>query len=73
MGSVNRLDVVLKAYLDNYMREVYSLMPCEVVGIDYSVPSVDCKPLVYDVNEEGQTIKIDTILDVPLLVLSGLS
>lgn len=53
------------------MRNVYSILPCEVIAIDYSVPSVDCKPMVYDLDDEGNTIKISNILDVPLFVLSA--
>ena len=71
MAVASRLDQVLEMFLDNYMRSVYSILPCEVVGVDYSVPSVDCKPLVYDVNDEGQTVKIAEINDVPLFVYSG--
>lgn len=71
MPAANRLDVVLQMFIDNYMRSVYSILPCEVVGVNYDVPSVDCKPLCYDVNDEGQTIKIPEILDVPLFVYAA--
>ena len=71
MAVASRLDQVLEMFLDNYMRSVYSILPCEVVGVNYDIPSVDCKPLVYDVNDEGQTVKIAEINDVPLFVYSG--
>lgn len=71
MAAANRLDVVLQMFIDNYMRSVYSILPCEVVGVNHDVPSVDCKPLCYDVNDEGQTIKIPEILDVPLFVYAA--
>ena len=71
MAVASRLDQVLEMFLDNYMRSVYSILPCEVVGVNYDTPSVDCKPLVYDVNDEGQTVKIAEINDVPLFVYSG--
>ena len=71
MAVANRFDVVLENFIENYMRSVYSILPCEVTAVNYDVPSVDCKPLCYDVNNEGQTIKIADILDVPLFVYSA--
>lgn len=68
MPAVNRFDMALQLFMDNYMRGVYSLMPCEVIAVDYSVPSVDLKPLIYDVDVNGQTVPISNINDVPLFV-----
>lgn len=68
MTAVNRFDVALELAMDNYMRGIYSLLPCEVISVDYSVPSVDLKPLVYDIDALGQPVYISDILDVPLFV-----
>lgn len=71
MAALNRFDVVLEQYLDNYMRKMYSILPCEVIAVDYDVPSVDVKPLFYDVAPNGDTIKIADSFDVPLFVYSA--
>lgn len=53
------------------MRGVYSLLPATVIAVDYSVPSVDCRPSVYNKNSNGDAVKISDILDVPLFVFSA--
>ena len=58
-------------YVDDYMRDVYSLLPAEVTAVDYSVPSVDVKITVYNKNSNGDAVRISDVLDVPLFVLSA--
>ena len=73
MAAVNRFDVALELFMDNYMRSIFSILPCVVTAIDYSVPSVDLKPIVYDTDPNGQPIEISEIFDVPLFVFGDSS
>ena len=71
IANVNTFEEALRLYVDNYMRGVYSLLPATVIAVDYSVPSVDCRPSVYNKNSNGDAVKIADILDVPLFVFSA--
>lgn len=71
MANVNTLEEALRLYVDNYMRGVYSLLPATVIAVDYSVPSVDVRPSIYNKNSNGDVVRIADVLDVPLFVLSA--
>ena len=71
MAVVNTFNEALRLYVDDYMRNVYSLLPCTVIAVDYSVPSVDCRPSVYNKNSSGDIVRIADILDVPLFVFAA--
>lgn len=68
MAGVNRFDAALELFMNNYMRGVFSLLPCVITAINYDIPSVDLKPLGYDTDPNGQAIEISDILDVPYFV-----
>ena len=71
MANVNTFEEALRLYVDNYMRGVYSLLPATVIAVDYSVPSVDVRPSIYNKNSNGDVVRIADVLDVPLFVLSA--
>ncbi len=71
MANVNTFEEALRLYVDNYMRGVYSLLPATVIAVDYSVPSVDVRPSIYNKNSNGDVVRIADVLDVPLFVLSS--
>jgi hypothetical protein len=50
LANVNTFEEALRLYVDNYMRGVYSLLPATVIAVDYSVPSVDVRPSIYNKN-----------------------
>lgn len=68
MSTVNRWDVALQLFMDNYMRGVFSILPCKITSINWGVPSVDLTPLAYDTDPNGQAINISDLYDVPLFV-----
>jgi len=71
LANVNTFEEALRLYVDNYMRGVYSLLPATVIAVDYSVPSVDVRPSIYNKNSNGDVVRIADVLDVPLFVLSA--
>ena len=71
MANVNTFEEALRLYVDNYMRGVYSLLPATVIAVDYSVPSVDVRPSIYNKNSNGDVVRIADVLDIPLFVLSA--
>lgn len=68
MAVVNKFDIALEMFMDNYMRKVFSILPCVVTAVNYDVPSVDLKPLVYDTDSNGNALEIAEVYDVPLFV-----
>ena len=71
MPQINTFQEALRMYLTDYMSGVYSILPAKVIAVDYSVPSVDVSPLVYNKNSQGASIKIADVFDVPLFVFSA--
>jgi hypothetical protein len=66
LANVNTFEEALRLYVDNYMRGVYSLLPATVIAVDYSVPSVDVRPSIYNKNSNGDVVRIADVLDVSI-------
>lgn len=71
MSTITTFSDALRLFVEDYMRGVYSILPAKVIAVDYSVPSVDVSPIVYNVNAAGDSIPIADVLDVPLFVFSA--
>ena len=71
MSTITTFSDALRLFVEDYMRGVYSILPAKVIAVDYSVPSVDVKPVVYNVNAAGDSIPIADVLDVPLFIFSA--
>jgi len=71
LAVITTFQDALKLFVDDYMRGVYSILPAKVKAVNYSVPSVDVTPMVYNINSAGDSIPIADVLDVPLFVFSA--
>lgn len=67
-----RYDEAIELFMKKFLRQVHTSVPCTVVGVDLSVPSVDLQPTVS--TDFGDNYKPDVypvLYDVPLLVYSA--
>lgn len=71
MSSTQRIDTALGLFFDRHLRNVHTGIRCEVVGVDYSGPTVDVKPFAHTNFGDGTIDAYPVILDVPLHLPSG--
>lgn len=72
MAYTDRYDAAFGVYISRFLRNnVHTNIRGKVVGVNYSVPSVDVQPMAYTEFPSGTTDRYPVIYDVPVLLPSG--
>lgn len=69
--SIQRFDSALGLFVDRYMRNMHTNIRGTVVGVNYSIPSVDVAISAHTEFGDGTVDSYPTIFDVPVQLPSG--
>lgn len=72
MAYVDRYDAAIGVYISRYLRgNMHTNIRGKVVGVNYSIPTVDVQPMAFTKFPSGTEDKFPTIYDVPIQLPSG--
>ena len=66
MNEQNTLTAALNAFIESWLIQVHTAIPCQVIRVFSKEARLDVKPLISLVNSYGETSERSTILGVPL-------
>ncbi len=65
----NPIEALLKTLQtanDNYLIDLHTALPVEVIAVDYTTQTVDCKIVVKRIATDDEVLEFDTLTEVPI-------